>query len=151
MKLPGNLFGGHRKHRKIHVPADRSLRTGVSSAVRTYYSIRGLKGFLEPRAAMIMRNNYETFMVPDAERMDKPQTIIATVYLKHMESFGQFTEIQQDYSLRSSALGEIALGHLADQISTDLARQISSSREKPRAVKETSSRTVPNKLAARRT
>jgi hypothetical protein len=123
MKLPGKLFRAHEKRRRIR---DGSVRLRVSSAVRTFYSIRGLRGLLEPRAAMIMRTNYDTFVVADANKMDNRQTILATVYLKDVESYGQFREIQQDYSLRRSALGEVALGHLADQIATELSRQISS-------------------------
>ena len=125
MKLPGKFFGAQSK-REIPTRGDGSLRLQVSSAVRTFYSIRGLRGFLEPRAAMIMRTNSETFIVPDADKMENQQTILATVYLKDMESYGQFTEIQQDYTLRSSALGQVALGHLADQIATELSRRISS-------------------------
>ena len=125
MKLPGKFFGAQSK-REIQTRGDGSLRLQVSSAVRTFYSIRGLRGFLEPRAAMIMRTNSETFIVADADKMENQQTILATVYLKDMESYGQFTEIQQDYTLRSSALGQVALGHLADQIATELSRRISS-------------------------
>ena len=149
MKLPGRLFGRHRKRGKI--PVGASLRTQISSAVHTYYSIRGVKGFLEPRVAMIMRNNYEAFIVPDADRTDNRQSIIATVYLNALESYQQFREIQQDSSLRSTALGEIALGHLSDQIATDLSRQISAGRPNSEAVKDISPNHGAAKLAARRT
>ena len=117
----GSLLFGRPK--KGFLKRDESLRLQVASGIQTFLSIRGLRSFLRPETAFVMRKGYETFVTQDVDRLDNRQNIIAVVYLKDVECYEQFKEIQTDPALRGSALGLISLGHLADQVTSQVAKQ----------------------------
>ena len=71
-----------------------------------------------------MRRSHETFVTQDVDRLENRQNIIAVVYFKDVECYEQFKEIQLDPALRGSALGQISLGHLSDQVATQVAKQV---------------------------
>jgi len=70
-----------------------------------------------------MRQAFETFVTADLCGIENPQSVIAAVYLKDIECYQGFKEIQSDNFLRGSAFGELALNHLADQVTEELLRQ----------------------------
>jgi hypothetical protein len=80
---------------------------------------------MRPETALVMRKGYETFVTSDVDKVENRQNIVALVYLKDVECYEQFKEIQTDPALRGSALGQISLGHLADQVATQVAKQAS--------------------------
>ena len=111
---------------------DSSLRVQVASTIHTFLSIRGLPAVLQPETAVVMRKERETFVTQDADRIENRETVMAVVYLKDVECYAEFKEIQEDYSLRSTALGQIALGHLAEQVATELAKQVAKAENESR-------------------
>jgi hypothetical protein len=104
---------------------DEALRVQVASSMQTFLSIRGIRSFIRPETALVMRKGYETFVTSDVDKVENRQNIVALVYLKDVECYEQFKEIQTDPALRGSALGQISLGHLADQVATQVAKQAS--------------------------
>jgi hypothetical protein len=104
---------------------DEALRLQVASSMQTFLSIRGIRFFMRPETALVMRKGYETFVTSDVDKVENRQNIVALVYLKDVECYEQFKEIQTDPVLRGSALGQISLGHLADQVATQVAKQAS--------------------------
>ena len=104
---------------------DEALRMQVASSMQTFLSIRGIRSFMRPETALVMRKGYETFVTSDVDKVENRQNIVALVYLKDVECYEQFKEIQTDPALRGSALGQISLGHLADQVATQVAKQAS--------------------------
>jgi hypothetical protein len=102
-----------------------ALRLQVASSMQTFLSIRGIRSFMRPETALVMRKGYETFVTSDVDKVENRQNIVALVYLKDVECYEQFKEIQTDPVLRGSALGQISLGHLADQVATQVAKQAS--------------------------
>jgi hypothetical protein len=104
---------------------DDALREQVFASVQAFLSIRGVRSFVRPETALVMRKNHETFVTQDVDRLENRQNIIAVVYLKDVECYEQFKEIQLDPALRGSALGQISLGHLSDQVATQVAKQAS--------------------------
>ena len=104
---------------------DDALREQVFASVQAFLSIRGVRSFVLPETALVMRKNHETFVTQDVDRLENRQNIVAVVYLKDVECHEQFKEIQLDPTLRGSALGQISLGHLSDQVATEVAKQAS--------------------------
>ena len=89
----------------------------------TFFTIRGQRIFLNTQTAVVMRRHFETFVTADLSGIENPQSVIATVYLKDIECYEGLKEIQSDNLLRGSAFGELALNHLADQVTEELLRQ----------------------------
>ena len=104
---------------------DDAFREQIFASIQTFLSIRGARSFVRPETALIMRKNHETFVTQDVDRLENRQNIIAIVYFKDVECYEQFKEIQLDPTLRGSALGQISLGHLSDQVATLVAKQAS--------------------------
>jgi hypothetical protein len=71
-----------------------------------------------------MRRQFETFVTADLRGIERPETIVAVVYLKDTACYEGVKEIQFDKALRGSAFAELALNHLADQITEALLRQV---------------------------
>jgi len=128
----GSIF--FKRREKVQKQRDSALRAQVASAIHTFLSIRGLRSLLQPETALVMRKEQETFVTQDADRIENRDTVVAVVYLKDVECYGQFKEIQEDYSLRSGALGPVILGQLADQVATQLVKQVAEVAEKPRGL-----------------
>jgi hypothetical protein len=82
------------------------------------------RAFLENnRAAVVMRQDYAPFVVPDVDRMESREGAIAVVYLKDMDGYQEFKTIQTDTYLRGSPLGQTILDHLAEQVTIHLLKQ----------------------------
>ena len=132
MKITDRFFRGREK--EVPKPHDSALRIQVASAIHTFLTIRGLRALLQPGTATVMRKGYETFVTKDGDKIENRESVMAVVYLKDVESYNQFKEIQ------------IALGHLADQVATSLTKQISGGAKEPRklrlALRDKSSREV---------
>ena len=118
MQILGGFFKGRQK--KDLTPSRSSLRNQVASMVYTYIAIRGLQSLLNPKTAIVMRRNYETFLTQDVASIDNRDSVIAVVYLKDTGYFDQFKTIQSNDSFRGGALAPTELDGLARQIATQL-------------------------------
>jgi hypothetical protein len=56
-----------------------------------------------------MRKGFEAFLTHDVSRIENPESIMAVVYLKDMESYDQPREIEVTQSPRRNVLSRIAL------------------------------------------
>ncbi len=105
-------------------PDRSSLRLQVASMLSTFAAIRGWAVLLNNQTATVMRRQFETFVTADLSGIERPETILAVVHLKDVECYEGIKEIQSDKGLRGSALGELALNHLADQVTEALLGQL---------------------------
>ena len=126
----GNLFFRRQSKGK-----DEAVRVQVAASIQTFLSIRGIRSLLRPETALVMRKGYDTFVAQDVERIENRQNIVAVVYLKDMECYEQVKEIQMDPALRGGALGQISLGHLADQVATQVAKQAADAAKNPHGLR----------------
>lgn len=100
-------------------PDHSSLRLQVASMLSTFAAIRGWPVLLNNETATVMRRQFDTFVTADAYEIERPETVLAVVYLKDVTCFERVKEIQSDKALRGDALN-----HLADQITEALLRQV---------------------------
>lgn len=105
-------------------PDRSSLRLQVASMLSTFAAIRGWTVLLNNQTAAVMRRQFETFVTADLNGIERPETILAVVHLKDVECYEGIKGIQSDNGLRGSALGELALNHLADQVTEALLGQL---------------------------
>ncbi len=89
-----------------------------------FAAIRGWAALLNGQTATVMRRQFETFVTGDLNGIERPETILAVVYLKDVEYYEGIKEIHSDKGLRGSAFGELALNHLADQVTEALLGQL---------------------------
>ncbi len=61
--------------------------------------------------------------------IEHPETIVAVVYLKDVPCYEGIKETQSDKVLRDSAFGQLALNHLADQVTEALLRQVAAAKK----------------------
>ena len=105
-------------------PDHASLRLQVASMLSTFAAIRGWPVLLNNDTATVMRRQFDTFVTADARGIERPETVLAVVYLKDVACYEGIKEIQSDKALRGSAFGELALNHLADRITEALLRRV---------------------------
>jgi hypothetical protein len=74
--------------RKGKKPDYASLKEQVFSVITTYVAIRGLHSLLRPEMATVMLKGFEAFLTQDPARIENPESILAVVHLKDMESIG---------------------------------------------------------------
>ena len=100
-------------------PDRSSLQLQVASMLSTFAAIRGWPVLLNNQTATVMRRQFDTFVTADAREIERPETVLAVVYLKDVACYERVKEVHSDKALRSNALN-----HLADQITEALLRQV---------------------------
>ncbi len=71
-----------------------------------------------------MRKGFETFVTQDVGRSENPESILAVVHLKDMESYDQLREIEVTQSPHRTDLTQTALNQLADQVTRELIQRV---------------------------
>lgn len=115
------LFNGWRQ--EALKPDYSFLHAQIIATIEMLLRVRGHDWLLQPETAIVMRNNYDVFLTQNINGMDNRQSVLAFVYLKDMEFHEEFKTIQADHSLQISALGQMAVNYLADQLAKHLLKQ----------------------------
>jgi hypothetical protein len=114
--------------RKGKKPDYASLKGQVFSVITTYVAIRGLHSLLRPEMAAVMLKGFEAFLTRDPARIENPESIMAVVTLKDMESYDQLREIEVTQSPHRTVLSQTALNQLADQVARALIKRVADAR-----------------------
>ena len=114
--------------RKGKKPDYTSLNEQVLSVIATYVAIRGLYSLMKPETATVMRKALEAFLTQGPARIENPESILAVVHLKDMESYDQLREIEVTQSPHRTVLSQTALTQLADQVARALIRRVADAR-----------------------
>lgn len=118
-----NLLGRIRKKLQRGRGAD-SLGPQIASTIYRFVLIRGFNSLFNPEIAIVMCKDSEMCLSQDVEGMKNGGNVMAVVYLKDIESYNQFKEIQSDDSCRNDALARTATDYLANQAARQLLQQI---------------------------
>ena len=108
---------------EVQKPDDSSLTAQIASTVSGFVRIRGLDSLLKSETAIVMRKNYEISITQDVNGLENRASVVAAVYLKDIESYSDFKNIQSDGLSRNDALAHMATIHLADQTAKRLLAQ----------------------------
>src|SRR6266478_5233949 len=115
--------------RRSKKPDYSYLKERVLSLITTYVANRGLYSVLKPETATVMRKGFEAFLTHDVSRIENPESIMAVVYLKDMESYNHLREIEVTHqSPRRNVLSQTALDQLVDQVTRELIKQVADAR-----------------------
>jgi len=101
-----------------------ALRIQIASMLNTFYAIRGRSIVSNTQTAVVMRRGFETFVTADLLGIENPQSVVAAVCLRDMQSYEEFRRVQSDNLLRGTALGEGMLNQLANEVTDALLKQI---------------------------
>jgi hypothetical protein len=104
-------------------PDGSSLTAQIASTVSGFVRIRGLDSLVKSKTAIVMRKNYEISITQDVDGLENRESVVAVVYLKDIESYNGFKNIQSDVLTRNEALAHMATIHLADQTAKRLLEQ----------------------------
>jgi hypothetical protein len=110
----GSFF--RKRNDRAKVPDQSTLRDRITFAIRTYLRVRGLDTLLHRDSQLVVRKNFDIFVMSGADNLEDPTSVVGLFRLQDVESFAEFSKVQTDPLLRSGALGKMTLGHLADQL-----------------------------------
>ncbi len=99
-----------------------ALRIQIASMLSVFYVKQSILS--NTRTAVVMRRGFETFVTEDLLAIENPQSVVAAVCLRHMQSYEEFRRVQSDDLLRGTARSELMLNQLANQVTDALLKQI---------------------------
>ena len=111
------------RHSRQQKPDDSSLAAQIASTVSGFVRIRGLDSLVKSKTAIVMRENYEISITQNVDGLENRESVVAVVYLKDIESYSDFKNIQSNGLTRNDALAHMATIHLADQTAKRLLEQ----------------------------
>ena len=122
MELVSRFF--RRSRQEIQKPDGSSLRAQIALTISGFVRIRGLDSLLKSETAIVMRKDYEISITQDVDGLGNRESVTAVVYLKDIDSYSDFKDIQSDGFSRSDALAQMATVHLANQATKRLLEQV---------------------------
>ena len=122
MELLSRFFKHSRQ--EVQKPDGSSLRAQIASTVNGFVRIRGLDSLLKSETAIVMRKDYGISITQDVDGLGNHESVAAVVYLKDIDSYSDFKDIQSDGFSRGDALAQMATVHLANQATKRLLEQV---------------------------
>lgn len=116
------------RRKQESAPEQSSLRDRIVFAINTYLRVRGLSELMMRDTVLVVRNDFECFMMHSSQGLDRPADVIGVYRLQDADCFNEFKKIYGDPISRSAALGKITLGHLADQLADQVMQQFATTR-----------------------
>lgn len=111
------------RRKQASAPEQSSLRDRIVLAISTYVRVRGLGDLMMRDTVLVVRKDFECFMMHSSQALDHPSQVIGVYRLQDADCFAEFKKVYSDPILRSAALGKMTLGHLADQIADQITQQ----------------------------
>jgi hypothetical protein len=121
-RMLGRLMGWRAKC--FVKPNHSALRIQIAAMLNAFFSIRGRSILCNDQTAVVMRQAYETFVTTDRCEIENPESVIAVVCLKDIESYQEFKRVHSDNLPGVSVFAGPTLHNLADQVTEELLRQV---------------------------
>lgn len=112
------------RRKKVRIPKHSNLRDRVAFAIWFYLRVRGVNKLLHPETVLVVRKNFDIFLMEHRDRLDNPEDVIGVFRLQDADCYAEFEDVFSDAAHHSAALAKMTLGHIASQLADRVIQEV---------------------------